>query len=61
MTAIIDCAGGKYIDPSNPKNSVIYKLIAGRDCNDQMPLGSPLEGQELTDTLSCLEDWISKQ
>ena len=62
MNASIDCSGMKYIDPSNPKNSVVYKLVAGPDCdNDRMPLGSPLEGTELTDALTCLEDWISKQ
>ena len=62
MNATIDCSGMKYIDPSNPKNSVIYKLVAGPDCNnDRMPLGSPLEGTDLTDALSCLEDWIGKQ
>jgi hypothetical protein len=62
MTATLDCAGDKYIDPASPKNSVLYKIIATREaCMDQMPLGSPLEGSDLTNALSCLEDWISKQ
>ena len=61
MNSASACSGMKYIDPSNPKNSVIYKIVAGPDCNDRMPLGNPLTGTDLTDALTCLEDWISKQ
>jgi hypothetical protein len=61
MNASILCADMKYVDPSNPKKSVLYQVVATRDCSDQMPLGQPLEGDELKTVLSCIEDWISKQ
>jgi hypothetical protein len=61
MESMIECSGTKYIDPSSPKNSVLYKVIAGKDCGDQMPYQNPLQGDELKNALSCMEDWISKQ
>ena len=60
-SATILCQGMKYLDPANPTNSVIYKVIAGRDCDEQMPYGKPFEGDELTTKLACIADWISKQ
>lgn len=58
--ATIVCPDEKYADPANPQNSVLYKIIADRDnCQDQMPLGLPLEGTELTETLACLSDWVA--
>jgi hypothetical protein len=60
-SASILCAGMKYIDPANPTNSVLYKVIAGKDCDEQMPYGMPYEGDELTTKLACMADWLSKQ
>jgi len=57
---ILGCEGDKMVDPAAPKNSVLYKRVSGSDCGAQMPFGSPLDGSELTDALTCLADWISK-
>jgi len=57
---VLGCEGQKMVDPANPTSSVLYKRVSGADCGAQMPFGSPLEGSELTDALSCLSDWISK-
>jgi hypothetical protein len=61
MSATILCNGTKYVDPTNPMGSVMYKVIAGTDCDQQMPSGNPFEGAELTTNLACMADWISHQ
>jgi hypothetical protein len=45
------------VDPTNPANSVLMKVVSGTSCLIQMPLNAP----PLSSTLqSCLMDWISK-
>ena len=57
--ALILCPDEPLADPSNPMQSVLYKVIAGGDCGDQMPAGSPFEGDQLTSSLACMADWIT--
>jgi hypothetical protein len=52
------CAGELLADPANPTASVLYKVIANRDCGDQMPAGVPFEGDQLSSALACMADWI---
>jgi hypothetical protein len=61
MNATILCKDTKYLDPANPMSSVLYKVIAGTDCDQQMPSGNPFEGAVLTTNLACMADWISHQ
>ena len=57
MKAVILCGGEDMVDPANPMNSVLYKVLVNRDCGDQMPLGgTPLSESQL----ACVADWIAK-
>ena len=53
------CPDELLANPSDPMQSVLYKVIAGRDCGDQMPSGSPFDGDQLTSSLACMADWIA--
>ena len=59
MKAMSRCKGDALADPSNPMQSVLYKVIAGTACEVQMPLGFPFEGDQLTSSLACMADWIA--
>jgi hypothetical protein len=49
-------AEGPLLNPDNPRQSVIIQKVLGTaTCGAQMPLGVPLEEEDIT----CLEDWIA--
>jgi hypothetical protein len=49
-------AEGPLLNPDNPRQSVIIQKVLGTaTCGAQMPLGVPLEDEDIT----CLEDWIA--
>jgi hypothetical protein len=56
LDASVTCSGeGPLIDPDNPRQSVIIQKVLGTaSCGSQMPLGVPLEDEEI----DCLEEWI---
>ena len=59
MKATSLCEDENMVDPANPMNSVLYKVLVNDDCGGlgQMPLG----GTPLTATqLACVADWIAK-
>jgi hypothetical protein len=47
--------GGVLADPKSPKESALYRKIAGKDCGARMPKsGPPLSNSEI----ACVEAWI---
>lgn len=51
------CPGENMVDPANPMNSVLYKVLVNGDCNEQMPKDrAPLSASQM----ACVADWIAK-
>jgi len=56
-TQTVTCNGMNLVNPTPPADGVLLKVLTGKTCGIEMPIGLPL----MPDQIDCIRGWINSK